>query len=442
MSDFISVSQKKIEIYSSSGCKSCSKAKSTLKSQGLIGFQTIDIDEIKRNADCSITLNGIGRLDRIAFTLDHSVPQIYIGEDHIGGYESLLAAISSGDLNNIIGRNGVLLEKPIVEVGDEEECMLNDIFSIVASLINAVVESSAQYSNDVLNNDPDGAEGCTIKSSPTQILELSESLHRQILHLVDMFTTSNGSRVRYEAMKNSSELRRYVRLCSTLQRYRMVDLCAASELTRLSFFANLYNAMIVHANCKFGPVADNPEARTAFFTGKDGNKYNICGYEFSPDDIEHGILRGNNKHPSQPDSVSTFWAQGDPRAALSLSSLDPRIHFILNCGASSCPPIKVLGNDPECALSAAASSYLESETRFTAATQISKAVLSLPKLLLWYRADFGVTITDQIARVSSFLHKDSRLREDLLRLVAESNGNEISFELKYSNYDWSSNQVD
>jgi hypothetical protein len=69
-------------------------------------------------------------------------------------------------------------------------------------------------------------------------------------------------------------------------------------------------------------------------------------------------------------------------------------------------------------------------------------VLVLPLHLVRYRTDFGVTIADQIARVSSFLHKDSRLREDLLRLVTESNGNEISFELKYSNYDWSSNQVD
>ena len=31
----------------------------------------------------------------------------------------------------------------------------------------------------------------------------------------------------------------------------------------------------------------------------------------------------------------------DPRSKVALSELDPRIHFALNCGARSCPPIRV-----------------------------------------------------------------------------------------------------
>jgi hypothetical protein len=40
-----------------------------------------------------------------------------------------------------------------------------------------------------------------------------------------------------------------------------------------------------------GPPEDTPAARTAFFTGNSGAKYSIGGVLFSPDDIEHGILR-------------------------------------------------------------------------------------------------------------------------------------------------------
>merc|ERR1719184_519606 len=31
----------------------------------------------------------------------------------------------------------------------------------------------------------------------------------------------------------------------------------------------------------------------------------------------------------------------DPRCKVSLTKLDPRLHFALNCGARSCPPIRI-----------------------------------------------------------------------------------------------------
>lgn len=65
---------------------------------------------------------------------------------------------------------------------------------------------------------------------------------------------------------------------------------------------------------------------------------------FSLDDIEHGILRCNTPPPGASDSP---FDASDERKPLSLTRLDPRLHFALNCGARSCPPIKVwpLPND-------------------------------------------------------------------------------------------------
>ena len=66
--------------------------------------------------------------------------------------------------------------------------------------------------------------------------------------------------------------------------------------------------------------------------------YNVGGLLFTLDEIEHGVLRCNKGHPK--DQKPMF--SDEARKSLSLSFLDPRIHFALNCGATSCPPIRLL----------------------------------------------------------------------------------------------------
>ena len=36
----------------------------------------------------------------------------------------------------------------------------------------------------------------------------------------------------------------------------------------------------------------------------------------------------------------TPFGKNDPKLSFALDSVEPRIHFALNCGAKSCPPIK------------------------------------------------------------------------------------------------------
>ena len=66
--------------------------------------------------------------------------------------------------------------------------------------------------------------------------------------------------------------------------------------------------------------------------------YNVGGLLFTLDEIEHGVLRCNKGHPKDEKPMFT----DEARKSLSLSFLDPRIHFALNCGATSCPPIRLL----------------------------------------------------------------------------------------------------
>ena len=67
------------------------------------------------------------------------------------------------------------------------------------------------------------------------------------------------------------------------------------------------------------------------------SSYMIGGHQYSLQDIEHGILRGNRKGPGQ---FKKPFNKGDPRAEAAVHEVDPRIHFALVCGAKSCPPIK------------------------------------------------------------------------------------------------------
>jgi hypothetical protein len=122
---------------------------------------------------------------------------------------------------------------------------------------------------------------------------------------------------------------------------------------------------------------------------------NLGGYILSFDDLEHGILRGNSKHPYK---LAKQFANNDPRRYLSILSdvdnnkaVDHRIHFALNCGANSCPPIMQYTPEKlneELHLAAMsfcgedANVYINDETR----------EIGFSKLLYWYMSDFGTCI--------------------------------------------------
>ena len=81
---------------------------------------------------------------------------------------------------------------------------------------------------------------------------------------------------------------------------------------------------------------------------------------YSLDAIEHGVLRLNARPPYR---LRRLLAAGDPRRDAAPSRLDPRVHFALNCGAVSCPPIRAYeadGLDPE--LEATTRRYIRAET--------------------------------------------------------------------------------
>jgi Protein of unknown function, DUF547 len=99
--------------------------------------------------------------------------------------------------------------------------------------------------------------------------------------------------------------------------------------------------------------------------------------------IEHGVLRGNRRPPWRP---RRLLRRSDPRLAAASARPDPRIHFALNCGARSCPPVRVYepgALDEQ--LTEATRAYLAAET--TVEPDARRVIL--PRLMRLYRADFG-----------------------------------------------------
>ncbi|GMI39843.1 hypothetical protein TeGR_g12793 [Tetraparma gracilis] len=82
---------------------------------------------------------------------------------------------------------------------------------------------------------------------------------------------------------------------------------------------------LTHASITLG-VPLTPRARALFFPSA---CYQLGPHALSLDDVEHGLLR------SEPGR----FPPGDAREGLRVQ-LDKRVHFALNCGASSCPPVR------------------------------------------------------------------------------------------------------
>jgi glutaredoxin 3 len=85
------VTQPRIVMYATSWCPYCARARRLLQSKGA-QFEEIDIDEQPEARAEMITRSG-GR---------RTVPQIFIGDRHIGGSDDLHALDASGGLDPLL----------------------------------------------------------------------------------------------------------------------------------------------------------------------------------------------------------------------------------------------------------------------------------------------------------------------------------------------------
>ena len=151
-----------------------------------------------------------------------------------------------------------------------------------------------------------------------------------------------------------------------------------TDAERKAFWLNIYNAFT-----QIG-LKDDPEAykhRNKFFSKK---FISIAGKNLSLDDVEHGILRRSKWKYSLGHFNKPFKSKFERQ--FRVDKLDYRIHFALNCGAKSCPPIAFYKPEQiDKQLDLATKAYLKNEVLFNG----KDLMVELPAILSWFRGDFG-----------------------------------------------------
>ena len=150
-----------------------------------------------------------------------------------------------------------------------------------------------------------------------------------------------------------------------------------NDAQKKAFWINIYNGYTQII------LKKNPEKykkRNHFFKAK---QINIAGKKLSLDQIEHDFLRRTKIKWSLGYLNKIF--PGKTAKSLRVDALDYRIHFALNCGAKSCPPIAFYNaTQISTQLDAATEAFLKSEATFIA----EENKVMLPAFMSWFRRDF------------------------------------------------------
>ena len=147
---------------------------------------------------------------------------------------------------------------------------------------------------------------------------------------------------------------------------------------RLAFWLNIYNAY-TQFTLKQNP--DQYKKRSVFYKEK---MVVIAGKPLSLDKVEHGILRKSQVKWGLGYIGKLFPSRFEKK--FRVQHKDWRIHFALNCGAKSCPPIAFY--QPEqinLQLKLSTLNYLKSDCVYDSVTNR----VGVPALMSWFRGDFG-----------------------------------------------------
>lgn len=176
-----------------------------------------------------------------------------------------------------------------------------------------------------------------------------------------------------------------------------------------AFWINIYNAYTQVL------LQKNPDAyknRNRFFKSK---SIEIAGKRLSLDFIEHHIIRRSEWKLGLGYIKILFPSSLEIK--LRLSTKDYRIHFALNCGAKSCPPIAFYDDEKlEEQLNLAEKSFIKNDAEYDEGSN----TVAVSKIFSWFRGDFGG-------------------KKGIRKLLVNNNmtpaGKKVK--LKFKEYDWS-----
>lgn len=190
------------------------------------------------------------------------------------------------------------------------------------------------------------------------------------------FYDGHYQRMEYHRIRGTRSYQRFLEAIAELQDFESTEL--ATDDAKRGFWLNVFNASVIHGIVELGlthSVKDVP----LFY---DRVQHRIGGLQFTPMDIEHGILRGNAPLPGRR---RNRFSQRDNRRLLAVSQPDPRVHFALYGGNRGSPYFDVYTAErSDSLLDQAARAFINA----TSHADIARNTLALSQKLEWYRGDF------------------------------------------------------
>lgn len=190
----------------------------------------------------------------------------------------------------------------------------------------------------------------------------------------------NYQKVSEQFLQNIKDNRNTDKQVSILEKSTLEELTnqLKTDEQKIAFWVNIYNAFIQVT------LQKNPklyEDRGSFFKTE---RIKIAGELLSFDDVEHGIIRKSRSKVSLGYLRKAFRPKWERK--LRVNDIDWRIHFALNCGAKSCPPVAIYSPEQlDQQLDFMTKAYLKEQTQYDQETKTATTVV----LMSWFRADFG-----------------------------------------------------
>ncbi|MFO8086086.1 MAG: glycoside hydrolase family 15 protein [Desulfobacterales bacterium] len=254
----------------------------------------------------------------------------------------------------------------------------------------------------------------------------STDIVKDLKHLMNTlrgayFRAAEG-RIAYEEMAGSRIYRDYVKCSLHLDHFDLATLKTRNE--QLAFWINLFNVLVIHGVIELG-IRNSVKEIPRFFRRV---YYRIGGMIFTADDIEHGILRSNQRLPL---SMFKPFGSNDPRICHIIEKTDPRIHFALVCASLSCPPIDIYtAENLDEDLTISGKTFLNS-----GGIQIDREnrKVKLSRVFKWYGKDFGKTQEERLRFIAPYLYNEKN------QYFLKENAGEVQIE--YQSYDWRLNRT-
>lgn len=207
--------------------------------------------------------------------------------------------------------------------------------------------------------------------------DIEQQLASFVQHCCDQYQNADAS-IDYDAMQLDQVLDQINDIINHLQDFNPIDLEGLLP-RQIAFWLNCYNLLALQLVLKLNVKKTIRKARGYF----SDYGYQIGDFQFSLDDIEHGILRLNGRRYGR---LGHLWGKSDPRTKLMCEEFDPRIHFCMFNACRSSPRLRAFSADSlNSQLDQATNDYM---SRFIIIDAFEKEAL-VPKVFHWYQDDFG-----------------------------------------------------